>query len=81
MSVLLYGCNTSNLHAVQILEAQPHKQQLYGHVPSISQTIQDKQNLLGINGEVRENWLMTFSYGQKCWLTSKDLHLSALFRH
>ena len=32
----------------------PTKQQLYGHLPPISQTIPDKQNMLGTAREVRQ---------------------------
>ena len=45
------------LHAVlnKSWEQHPTKQQLCSHLTPISQTIQDKQNLLGTGGEVGMN--------------------------
>ena len=39
----------------QILEATPTKQQMYGYLPPILQTIQDEQVLLCTASEVRTN--------------------------
>ena len=43
----------------QILEA---KSQLYGHLPPITQIIQDEQDILRTTTEVRTNSYVTFSY-------------------
>ena len=39
----------------QILEATPMKQQLYGHLPPISITIQDKQDMQDTAREAKMN--------------------------
>ena len=55
----------------------PTKQQLYSHLPPISQTIQTKQNMQGTAREVRINLSTMFSMDSyswvcQCWLTLRD---------
>ena len=61
----------------QILEAVPHKQQLYGHLNPISQTIQVRWTRHV--GHCLRSWDKLTSdvllWNHLCWLTSKDLHL------
>ena len=74
----LDGNYTRMLHAVlnKSWKHQPKKYQLYGQLPSISQTIQD---MLSTAGKVRINYKQRFlmdayTWMYQCWLTRKDLH-------
>ena len=63
----------------------PTKEQLYGHLPSVSQTIPVRQTraLLEKQGQTYKQSSSMDSYIQlcHCWLTSKNLHLSTLCRY
>ena len=97
VSVLLYGSTTWTLtkrlekrldgnytrmlHTVWKKSWEQHytKQQLYGHLLPISQITLERRARHA--GEKRTNSWVTFSYGPRCWLISKNLHSSALSGH
>ena len=71
---------TRMLHAIlnKSWKQRPLKQQ-YGHLSPISQTTQDVQDMLGSSGEAGIcSPADSYSWTHLCWLTSKDLHTSAL---
>ena len=92
MSVLMYGCTTRTLtkylgkklygNCILSWNQHPIKQQLYGHLPLILQTIQDEHFWRSKDESVSDVHLSTsIREHTSVWPTSKNVHSSTLCRH